>query len=614
MYFRVESRLYITSASRRFKVYLFRTAILRKEVEIMLKRSHSTLRLFITFALAVATGLPAYNAPASGASAPQSGLELQPALEGDGFIYYQSGDEILCRPATVEEALDMRESNGVPLHVINKGSLSLQEEGMLTIILRGTQQLENFPAAKNAFIRAANRFSSMLQAPITIVVDVDFGPTRFGEPFGPNVLGSTSTQTLGPGPNDDDYAEIRAALVSKASGAQETTLTNALPAGNVPTDLGPTADVFAPSAIFRALGLINPVANPSSESFGSPPRIGFNSNFEFDFEPDDGINPNQIDFDGVAAHEIGHALGFSSWVGMKEFNPSAPHGVTVLDLFRFRPGTTMGTFPTAQRIVSSGGNQMFFDGGAELALSTGRPDGMGGDRQQASHWKDSQFLGMSIGLMDPEIAFGERSAITDNDLRAFDRFGYTLREGGGAAPALGSLVGNLFGDVLTLTGTVTDAQGDITQAQTTLLDESGNILRQDAAFAVNPGGQTTFNFDLEVNGLANVPAATRCRLVFIDGQGNNSNAVTADFSEADSGGPTIKSASFSGSSMTVKGKSFNGLVQLEINGVIVGTKDNSSKKKLKINGDQTALNLRAGPNRVRVRKNNLWSNIELFNL
>ncbi len=613
MYFRVESRLYITSASRRFKVYLFRTAILRKEVEIMLKRSHSTLRLFIIFALAVATGLPAYNAPVL-ANAPQLDSSDWTIAEPEGFVYYANDGEVICRPATVEEARTMNERDpDAPLWVITRKGLS-PEAGDITITLRGTAQLNTFPLARDGFLAAANRWISRLQSvvAITIVIDVDFGPTRFGTPFPANVLGSTGTQALF---NPSGYADVRNRLITGAS-AQEAALYNSLPASPLPTDIGGVAGVTVPSALLRNLGSINPVADPAGEQaqFGPPPSIGFNSNFAFDFNPDDGINPNQIDFDGVAAHEIGHALGFSSRVGNRELNPSASLDVSVLDIFRFRPGTTAGTFPTAQRILSSGGDHMFFDGGAELALSTGRPNGTGGDGEQSSHWKDSRFLGMSIGLMDPAIAFGERSAITDADLRAFDRFGYTLREGGGAAPAISSLVGNLFGDVLTLTGTVTDVQGDITQAQTTLLDESGNILRQDAAFAVNPGGQTTFNFNLEVNGLANVPAAMRCRLVFIDGQGNNSNAVTADFSEADSGGPTIKSASFSGSSITVKGKSFNGLVQLEINGVIVGTKDNSSKKKLKINGDQTALNLRGGLNRVRVRKNNLWSNIEVLNL
>jgi hypothetical protein len=579
----------------------------------MLKRNHLTLRLFIVFALVVATGLPAYNAPVL-ADEPQADSSNWTTAEPEGFVYYASDGEAICRPATAEEARAMNERDSdAPLWVITRKGVSPQV-GDINIVLRGTAQLNSFPQARDGFLAAANRWIARLQAsvPITVVIDVDFGPTRFGTPFPPNVLGSTGTQTLF---NSAGYADVRSRLIASAS-AQEAALYNALPASPLPTDIGGVAGVSTPSALLRALGSISPVADPASEQaqFGPPPSIGFNSNFSFDFNPDDGINPNQIDFDGVAAHEIGHALGFSSRVGNREFRPSDPLDVSVLDIFRFRPGTTMGTFPTAQRILSSGGNQVFFDGGAELALSTGRPDGMGGDGNQASHWKDNIFIGTTIGLMDPAIDFGERSAITDDDMRAFDKFGYTLKEFNPAAPAIGTVVGNLFGDVLTLTGTVADAQGDITQAQTTLLDQSGNILRQDAPFAVNPGGQTTFNFNLQINGLANAPAAVMCRLVFMDGQGNTSNAATADFSEADPGGPTVKSASFSGSSITIKGKSFNGQLQLEINGVIVATKDNTSKKKLKISGDQAALNLRGGPNRIRVRKNGLWSNIELLNL
>src|SRR5437660_9611884 len=132
------------------------------------------------------------------------------------------------------------------------------------------------------------------------------------------------------------------------------------------------------------------VANPDGEppdAWDLPPAIAFNSNFQFDFDPSDGITGNTLDFDAVATHEIGHALGFTSNVGDRELNRTFPVWLSVWDLFRFRPGTTVSTFPTANRILSSGGTQDYFFGGSDLGLSTGRADGSGGDQSQASHWK-----------------------------------------------------------------------------------------------------------------------------------------------------------------------------------------------------------------------------------
>ena len=44
------------------------------------------------------------------------------------------------------------------------------------------------PTAKAAFTAAAAKWEALIQNPITVVIDVDFGTTHFGEPFG-------STQT-----------------------------------------------------------------------------------------------------------------------------------------------------------------------------------------------------------------------------------------------------------------------------------------------------------------------------------------------------------------------------------------------------------------------------------
>src|SRR6185295_4881957 len=283
-----------------------------------------------------------------------------------------------------------------------------------------------FPLAKNAFLRAAATWEQIIQDPITVIIDVDYGPLRFGQPYpDPNILGSTTSQKIG---NATVYPEVRTRLIGQATSQRESQVDNALPPGSIPTDIGSSTGIFAPSAVFRALGLIGPIADPASEtSLGRPPAIGFNSNFGFDFEPDDGIDSGKTDFDAVAVHELGHALGFVSNVGSLESNPGAGITTSFLDLFRLRPGASLGTFPTAPRIQSSGGAQVFFFGPFELALSTGRPDGSGGDGRQASHWKDDDIIGQYVGIMDPTIPPGRRFTITPNDLLAFDSFGYRVR-------------------------------------------------------------------------------------------------------------------------------------------------------------------------------------------
>ncbi len=321
----------------------------------------------------------------------------------------------------------MRRAQDQQLHEISLAAPGLQQpQTGLKIILRGTAQLDGFPAAKNAFIKAAQTWEALIRTPITIVIDVDFGPTRFGEPFDPNTIGTTQAQILG---GNTIYPTVREALRARVSSTQENVLYNSLPNTNIPTDIGSTAAVTSPSPLFRVLGFISPTADPVAEQqqFGPPPSIGFNSAISFDFDPSDGTAPDKVDFDATAVHEIGHVLGFTSEVGSKELDPNSELSASLWDLFRLRPGLTAATFNTAQRILSSGGDQVFFDSGPELALSTGRPNGEGGDGNQASHWKDDRLTGRYIGTMDPTKRNGQRDLLTENDLRAIDVMGYQLR-------------------------------------------------------------------------------------------------------------------------------------------------------------------------------------------
>jgi hypothetical protein len=418
--------------------------------------SRSRFSLALALVAVIVIGLAPYKGSAgssvrSSAAAGQDLLSAQPAIHAidspRAFVLEEIGGAASCREATPDEALMVNQRSGrEPLHVITTRRVDPQATG-LQVTLRATQQLEGFPDAKAAYLRAAATWEGIIQTPISIVIDVDFGPTRFGTPFPPNVLGSTDPQIVS---GSTVYPSLRSALINSAVNAQETSLYGSLPAATVPTDLGSTAEIHCPTATFRALGLLNAVADPTGEQsqLGNPPSTGFNSAFQFDFSPSSNpIDPNKFDFNVVATHEIGHALGFTSEIGVEELRPSSPLAVSVWDLYRFRPGVGPSAFTTGQRIESSGGTQVYYAGGPELGLATGRIDGSGGDGRQGSHWKSVAQTGTLVGIMDPAVPPGVRRSLSNNDLAAIHSFGYSVTAGGappgptGGTTALTSGVG-----------------------------------------------------------------------------------------------------------------------------------------------------------------------------
>ncbi len=540
-----------------------------------------------------------------------------PAAEPGDFIIEGGDAGTSCRDATPEESKYFNERDS-DLTLRRIDDFRAQADEGLHITLRATTQLESFPDAKAAFLKAAAEWESLIQAPISIIIDVDFGPMRFGQPYPQGVIGATSTQSLF---NSTGYISVRGRLIAGTTDPQKSAVYSALPNPSVPTDGGTTTGMAAPSATLRMIGEIPPIANPMVEpGFGNPPAIGFNSVFDFDFDPSNGIDADKLDFDSVAVHEIGHALGFSSQVGTRELSPAGPLAVSVLDIFRFRPGITMNAFTASQRVLASGGEQVFFAGGSSLALSTGRPDGTAGDGRQAGHWKDDAFSGQYIGVMDPSLRKGFRAAITANDLAALDAMGYHLAStsppppGGNNPPVINSLTGGLSGDTLTLTVAAGDADGDLTQAQVSLLNESNSVVTQLQPIALGNDASPARTLTLAINGMGQFPTALKTSVALVDSHSNRSGTSTFDFSRADSGAPDLRSAGFDGvGSMTIKVGPFGGALQLEINGVVVAPplriKIKGGGAKLKIGGSQSELNLRSGANRVRLLSNGLRSSI-----
>jgi hypothetical protein len=331
----------------------------------------------------------------------------------------------VCLEATSEQAAALRDRDpSLPLsELVPESDPSRSQKTGLKIILRGTPQLRGFPTATEAFKRAAARWEALILSQLTVVIDVDFGRTSFGKPFEPNVVGNTDAQVLG---GNSLYPAVRAALISEAYNSDKVSLYNSLPLKAVPTDGGQSPGLAATTATLRALGVINQVADPAAEStsFGPPPAIALNSSVNFDFDSGDGIAPDKLDFEAIALHEIGHILGFISFVGQREADSSLQVEPSIWDLFRVRPDAPVSDFAVSPRIVSSGGDQSFFEGDAMMSLSTGRPDGTGGDGRQPSHWKDDGLTGKYIGAMDPTMGYGEHYFITDNDIAVLYAIGY----------------------------------------------------------------------------------------------------------------------------------------------------------------------------------------------
>ena len=558
--------------------------------------------------VSIGSGISSAASLALPAASASHSIDLTAAREFSNSVVYQSNGVAGCRNSTNDESLMIaRRDQNSELTTISPPRLHSTDG--LQLILRATPELDANPAAKAVFLRAADLWASRIQSTTTVFIDVDFGPKWFGNEFPEGAMGITNPQML---IASGHYFSVLNRLVNSASDSKELALYMGLPMFTpIPTDLGDTMSVLAPSAVYRTLNLINPDPTFDPPFYGPAPAIGFNSAMDFDFDASNGIDAGKYDFEAVVAHEMGHILGFVSAVGQRELNPNCELAVTVWDLFRLRPGASMGGLATSDRILSSGGAQVFFEGDTELQLSTGRPDSE--DGLQPSHWRDDSIVGQQIGLMDPTIPAGARQSITFNDLIALDLFGYTLKPFGNNRPTISSLAADLNGDKLTVTGSGTDPDGDVVQVEAQFLDQRGRFVAQTAPFDAGIGISPTLAVRVNFTGMGSLADATQVSLVLIDSRGNRSPSATADFSGGDPGAVKLSAASYEKNRLLIKGKRLTADTQVEINGVIVAPPEavtiSPNGKKLTIAAPIFALGLRDGSNRIRVINGGLRSNL-----
>jgi hypothetical protein len=297
------------------------------------------------------------------------------------------------------------------LHAQNPPNL-----GSFNILINPGSGLTANTAALSAFNRAAQQWMAYFSDPITININANLSS------LSADLIGSTRAVIVIS--NFDDY---RDRLVTDASDEVSNSIVGALPTAGqfiaaLPVGFSLTGNLAATKANLKAIGV------PNLDSFygTSDAEITFNSAYTFDYDNSDGVGAGLVDFETVAAHEIGHALGFFSSVdevvaGFTSITPS------LLDLFRFRDGpttdpSTSSQFTTLSRDLTTNGVPIFDDTSNEWRMSVGFTE----DGRQASHWKDDGYTGVNIGMMDPTLSPGEIFAISAADLRAFDLIGYEL--------------------------------------------------------------------------------------------------------------------------------------------------------------------------------------------
>jgi hypothetical protein len=279
--------------------------------------------------------------------------------------------------------------------------------------------------AIDGFRTAGERWSAIFDDNITVNINIDFA-----------ALGGNTLAQAGSSYRDFSYTQVYNALNSDRTSATDNAAVYSLSSNgafkmltNYTTDnpngsgsavayldadrSANNSNVSVNTANAKALGLIG--------NSGTDASISFSTQYLWDFDGSNGIDTSSFDFVGIAAHEIGHAMGFVSGVDTLDYNRVDYSGDafrhTTLDLFRY---STQSSSLGANDFTADNRDKYFSLDGGTTAIASFSNGANTSDGYQASHWKDN----LGLGVMDPTAGRGELLQIVENDKVAFDAIGW----------------------------------------------------------------------------------------------------------------------------------------------------------------------------------------------